>query len=375
MEWGVIIKSPSKKNVKDFGMLRVVFEDVRDDENAFRLAYTYMCAAYAKVRLPILAPTAARESCTMKRVAAQDPTMKLPEWMDMAGDQPTTVLRVVRASEGDNTGVFEDCSMSHFRGTMHFRDAAVQVVSSSKLFNWIVGSTQYVDFFETLYQAVSTKIATTGRLLRFWDVGCGCGWISLLLAKLFPRRLRVIASDADPFARTLLEESIAANDVGQNMEVRIGDVMIDTFVEGTDEPADFIYFYPPQMNKTKPSNQCNFQSNSFALFVDGPSWTMLDKMLETVSSRLRPGGTLFLGVDFKNVAPVAEKIHRLALANLDDLFDVSTQIVSGAMPFFAASREEFTNADHMTMASLFLLDSYSGVLLAVSRGPRPWLGS
>ena len=46
-----------------------VFEDVRDDENAFRLAYTYMCAAYAKVRLPILAPTAARESCSKKHYA------------------------------------------------------------------------------------------------------------------------------------------------------------------------------------------------------------------------------------------------------------------------------------------------------------------
>ena len=206
---------------------------------------------------------------------------------------------------------FISLSHTHTHTRQQHTGRDVVLMSDVRTFHWMSGNAnEYLDFGKAIVESMEQTLskrrhANNHEKVIFWDIACGSGWMSQYVAASLSDSLsRIVASDIDSIAVSLTKQVTKVNGFEDLIHVKQGD-LLEPF-QG-ESPADFIYMYPPQMNheiaKTKGAR---FSSAPVSLFLEmGTDMRhFFDVVIDHIHTILKPGGTLFLGIDHNHVESV-----------------------------------------------------------------------
>jgi release factor glutamine methyltransferase len=132
------------------------------------------------------------------------------------------------------------------------------------------------------------------------DPGTGCGAIAISLAIHLPNA-RIYATEVSPEALQVAEENLQRYGVKDRVLLLAGDLL-----SPVPEPVDMVVANPPYVRSDElPTLQPEIQFEPREALDGGPDGlSVITRLLHQAAGRLRPGGTLLMEMDPRQVEPL-----------------------------------------------------------------------
>lgn len=175
-----------------------------------------------------------------------------------------------------------------------------------------VNSSDY--YSDTLLEHLLVFLGKTPKIHSLLEIGTGRGYLSIILAKIYPSINRIIATDIDDKAVNLARKNIAINNLQKKVLVKKGNL----FNPIKNQKFDLIVSCPPQMPLTRQDVQSLFprvQRYHLTTSIGGKNGrSIVDKIISNAPKYLLPGGVVcFVHSDIIGVEQSLEELKALQL--------------------------------------------------------------
>jgi len=163
---------------------------------------------------------------------------------------------------------------------------------------------------------VERVLAFADEKTKIIDIGCGCGNVAIVIAKL--ANAEVWAVDIDERALKITKEN--AKKHGVKVKIVKSNVFDAVF-----EKFDIIVSNPPYVSTKEELEKSVLMQNSASLFAGSEGLDVIKKIVEQAPLHLNKGGRIFLEIGYDQSQKVSEMLFRNGFKNVKihkDLSDV-----------------------------------------------------